>query len=149
VIRESSVRCDQKMLLFKFLVMIFAMALAFFKAESKYLHPRFRGMMIEKSFDEASGELVFVLYLRRSERVQNSYNYIPDCSLRHLIQRNTVFLYEQYLGSACSAISEKENCARSLLSNHPSFVLVDGSTMFVKRGHYLLGKDRLISRSAE
>ena len=73
------------MLLFKFLVMIFAMALAFFKAESKYLHPRFRGMMIEKSFDEASGELFFVLYLRRSERVQNSYIYIPDCSLRHLI----------------------------------------------------------------
>ena len=72
------------MLLFKFLVMIFAMALAFFKAESKYLHPRFRGMMIEKSFDEASGELFFVLYLRRSERVQNSYIYIPDCSLRHL-----------------------------------------------------------------
>lgn len=74
------------MLLFKFLVMIFAMALAFFRAESKYLHPRFRGMMIEKSFDEASGELVFVLHWRWSERVRNSYNYIPDCSgLTHLI----------------------------------------------------------------
>lgn len=47
------------MLLFKFLVMIIAMALAFVKAESKYLHPRFRGMIIKKSFDETSGEVIF------------------------------------------------------------------------------------------
>ena len=47
------------MLLFKFLVMIFIMALAFFEAESKYLHPRFRGMIIDKSFDETSGEIIF------------------------------------------------------------------------------------------
>ena len=47
------------MLLFKFLVMTIAMALAFVKAESKYLHPRFRGIIIKKSFDEASGEIIF------------------------------------------------------------------------------------------
>ena len=46
------------MLLFKFLVMTIAMALAFVKAESKYLHPRFRGIIIKKSFDEASGEII-------------------------------------------------------------------------------------------
>ena len=46
------------MLLFKFLVMIIAMALAFVKAESKYLHPRFRGMIIKKSFDETSGDVI-------------------------------------------------------------------------------------------
>jgi uncharacterized protein (UPF0305 family) len=47
------------MLLFKFLAVVFVMALVFCKAESKYLHPRFRGMIIEKSFDEASGEVTF------------------------------------------------------------------------------------------
>ena len=47
------------MLLFKFLVMTIAMALAFVKAESKYLHPRFRGIIIKKSSDEASGEIIF------------------------------------------------------------------------------------------
>jgi len=62
------------MLLFRFLVMIFAMALAFSKAESKYLHPRLRGIIIEKSFDEASGEIFSVRYLQRwSEGVLNSY----------------------------------------------------------------------------
>ena len=47
------------MLLFKFIVVIIAMALTVVKAESKYLHPRFRGMIIKKSFDEASGEVIF------------------------------------------------------------------------------------------
>ena len=73
------------MLLFKFLVMIFAMALAFFKAESKYLHPRFRGMIVEKSFDEATGEII--LFTKQMVRacVKQLQFYIPHCSLRHII----------------------------------------------------------------
>ena len=71
------------MLLFKFLVMIFAMALAFFKAESKYLHPRFRGMIVEKSFDEATGEIVLFTKMVRA-CVQQLQFYIPHCSLRHI-----------------------------------------------------------------
>ena len=62
------------MLFFKLLV-IFAMAFAFFKAESKYFHPRFRGMIIEKSFDETSGEIIFcALFTKTQLQI-----YIPDC----------------------------------------------------------------------
>ncbi|KAJ7377141.1 hypothetical protein OS493_030736 [Desmophyllum pertusum] len=42
------------MVMFKFLAVTFVLALAFYKAESKYL-PRLRGMVMEKSFDQASG----------------------------------------------------------------------------------------------
>ena len=60
------------MLLSRFLVMIFIMALAFSKAESKYLHPRFRGMIIDKSFDEASGEIIFCALFTTENGALNS-----------------------------------------------------------------------------
>lgn len=47
------------MVMFKFLAVTFVLALAFYKAESKYL-PRLRGMVMEKSFDQASGETNFL-----------------------------------------------------------------------------------------
>ena len=63
------------MFLFKVLAVAFAVALVFSNAESRYLHPRIKGTMIEKSFDEATGKIgivLFALVLRR----RNSRNKI-------------------------------------------------------------------------
>lgn len=45
-------------MVFKRTILFLALGLSFCQPESKYpLHPKFRGMIMENSFDEASGEV--------------------------------------------------------------------------------------------
>lgn len=48
------------MFLLKVLAFAFVMAFVFGNAESRYLDPRFKGMIMKKSFDEASGKIIFL-----------------------------------------------------------------------------------------
>lgn len=65
-------------MLFKFLAIIVIVSSVFFKAETKFLHPKFKGMILEKSFDESSGELALVSCLKLQPT--NQFQTICRCS---------------------------------------------------------------------
>lgn len=73
-------------MLFKFLSTIVIVASVFFKAETKFLLPKFKGMILEKSFDESSGELALVscLKLQRMNRFQTICRCSRSCAINSL-----------------------------------------------------------------
>ena len=49
------------MMSFKFLgVICLTVASVFLKAESKFFHPKFKGMILDENFDASSGEMAFI-----------------------------------------------------------------------------------------
>lgn len=104
------------MLLFKFLVMIIAMALAFVKAESKYLHPRFRGMIIKKSFDETSGQC------RYFDRLYNEGQaMVPDEECHYLCKCHVSEYYEGFLCEPLCPVYIDQECGPGRV-NKPKMV---------------------------
>jgi len=46
------------------------LALLFCEAKAKFLHPKFKGMILEKRFDESKGEIVALISIQSNVHVQ-------------------------------------------------------------------------------
>ncbi|KAL9971523.1 hypothetical protein ACROYT_G017695 [Oculina patagonica] len=120
------------MFLLKVLAFAFVMAFVFGNAETRYLDSRFKGMIIEKSFDEASGRCRY--FDRLYEEGQSM---VPDEGCQY---QCTCHVSKYYEGFLCEPLCPQyiDLQCRPGWENKPQMVPVgppDSRTVAIGSGH--------------
>lgn len=87
-------------MVFKRTILFLALGLSFCQTESKYLlHPKFRGMIMENSFDEASGRCQYL-----DHRYDEGQVMVPDDKCNY---QCTCYVSEYFVGFMCEPLCHR------------------------------------------